>query len=65
MNDSYMKMWPYANILSLSQSYANKINESVILPEWFLFADVNSQNFNAKLNDVVSRITYALSNYNK
>lgn len=65
INDSYMKMWPYANILGLSQSYANKINESVILPEWFLFADVNSQNFNAKLNDVVSRITYALSNCNK
>lgn len=65
INDSYMKMWPYANILGLSQSYANKINESVILPEWFLFADVNSQDFNAKLNDVVSRITYALSNCNK
>ena len=65
VDDCYMMVWPYANVLGISSNYAKKIDESTVLPKWFDFADINSQNFNNKLDDIVSRITYALSKYDK
>lgn len=65
VDDCYMMVWPYANVLGISSDFAKKIDESTVLPKWFDFANINSQNFNNKLDDIVSRITYALSKYDK